>query len=412
MRPESLIKNGSSLLAIQIANQLLPLITIPYLTHTLGIEAYGAYAFAIAIVTLACVVTDFGFNLWATAEVATHRDNTEWINQLFGSVTVVKFLLTIVVLIGIFIYASNSHISIGYRNVLYWVALPIIGLTFQPLWLFNGLERMAYITVFILVSRLVFVALTFTLVTSTNDLTLLMLINGLAQIIAALLGFGILVRSGYVPTRPQLSSCQAVLKQASPFFLSRVAVSTYTAGGALFLGIFSGINSVAIYAVAEQLYRGALSLLSPVSQVMYPYILRTQRYKVLMQVTATATAIACIGSILGALLGEKVILFLFGKDFMDSADVLNIFLLAIIVNTPSVLLGYPMLGALGLLHLANRSVLIAGGLQAILLFGFFILNYTNPVHVAIAVLVAEFSVLALRAVWCAHAWRRSKPSIE
>lgn len=406
MRPGSLIHNTSALLAIQIANQLLPLITIPYLTRTLGVDAYGAYAFALAIVTLACVVTDFGFNLWATAEAAAHRDDPERIKQLYGSVTASKLMLMTVAMLAIFLYAANAEIATEHRSVLYWAALPIIGLTLQPIWLFNGLERMAYITIFVLVSRIVFIVLTFTLVTSAEDLALLMAINGLTQIIAAILGFGILMRLSYVPILPKLSACRDVLKQAAPFFLSRVAVSTYTAGGALYLGMVSGTRSVAIYAVAEQLYRGAQALLSPLGQVMYPYMVRTRNYRVLLQATAAATLVACLGSALTAFLGANIISFLFGKEFVEALPVLHIFLLTIIINTPSILLGYPMLGALGKLHLANRSVLVAGVLQIAVLCAWYFLGHTKPVDVAIAVLIAELAVLILRSTSSTREWRR------
>lgn len=412
MRPNSLVQNTSALLVIQIANQLLPLVTIPYLTRALGIDAYGAYAFALALITIACVVTDFGFNLWATAEVASHRDDRVRINQLYGAVTAAKFLLIGICLPAIWIYTANSGFVNEHRSALYWAALPIIGMTLQPIWLFNGLERMAYITIIVLVSRLAFIAMTFTLVASPDDLALLMGINGLSQVIAALLGFGILVRLGYLPTRPTLSACRDVLKQASPFFLSRVAVSTYTAGGALFLGIVSSTRSVAIYAVAEQLYRGAQALLSPLGQVMYPYMVRTRNYRVLMQTTVGATVAACLGSALAAYLGTHILQLLFGDEFIGALPVLYIFLVTIIINTPSILLGYPMLGALGKLYLANRSVLVAGGIQIIILYILYLLGSTTPVDVAIAVLLAELAVMMLRSLWSYREWRQQQSTTK
>lgn len=406
MKPNSFIQNTTALLAIQIANQLLPLVTIPYLTRALGIDAYGVYAFSLAMVTFACVITDFGFNLWATANVASNRNDKEYLQRLFGSITGAKLLLIILCVPLIWIYTANSEIPIDNRSALYLSALPIIGLTLQPVWLFNGLERMAYITAFILISRLAFIILTFTLVASSEDLALLMGINGISQIIAAILGFGILIRLGYTPTFPTLSSCCYVLRKSAPFFYSRLAVSTYTAGGALFLGIVSGTRSVAIYAVAEQLYRGAQALLSPLGQVMYPYMVRTRNFKVLVQSTVAATLLACLGSALSAYLGVHIIQFLFGTSYVEALPVLQIFLITIIINTPSILLGYPMLGALGRLKLANYSVMFAGLLQVIVLCICYAFGRTTPVDVAIAVLLAELAVLMLRAFWSAREWRR------
>lgn len=406
LKPNGIWQNTTALLIIQIANQLLPLITIPHLTRALGVDAYGAYAYALALITIACVITDFGFNLWATAEVSQCRDDKERVNRLFGAVTGAKLLLMALCLLVILVYATLSGMRPEHRIALYWSVLPIIGITLQPIWLFNGLEQMTYITVFVLVARLVFTVLVFSLIGSPSDLDVLMGINGLTQLIAALLGCAILIRHDHVPMWPALADCRLVLKKASPFFLSRLAVSTYTAGGALFLGMASGTRSVAIYAVADQLYRGAQALLSPLGQVMYPYMVRTRNYRILMQATAAATLVAGLGSAIAVYLGAHVIRLLFGNEFVEALPVLHIFLITIIANTPSILLGYPMLGALGKLHLANRSVLVAGVLQLVVLSAWYLLGRTTPVDVALAVLIAELSVLSLRAVWSTREWRR------
>lgn len=408
MKSNGILRNTAALQVIQITNQLLPLVTIPHLTRALGVDAYGAYAYALALTTLACVVTDFGFNLWATAEVSQHRNEREHINRLFGAVTGAKLLLVVLCLLAIWTYATFSSVSPEHHSVLYWAALPIIGITLQPIWLFNGLEQMTYITVFVLMARLLFTALVFTAIESAADLNLLMGINGLSQVIAALLGCAILIRLGYLPVRPALTDCRRVLRHASPFFLSRVAVSTYTAGGAVFLGMVSSTQSVAIYAVAEQLYRGAQALLSPLGQVMYPYMVRTRNYRVLMKATAAATLAACAGAALTISLGTHIIRLLFGAEYAAALPVLQIFFVTIIFNTPSILLGYPMLGALGQLHLANRSVLVAGVLQIVVLCTWYLLGHTTPVDVALAVLMAELAVLTLRAVWGAREWRRQQ----
>jgi PST family polysaccharide transporter len=408
LKSSGIIRNTAALQVIQIANQLLPLVTIPHLTRALGVDSYGAYAYALALTTIACIVTDFGFNLWATAEVSQNRNDRQLVNRLFGAVMGAKLLLLVLSLMTIWTYATFSGVLPEHRSVLYWAALPIIGITLQPIWLFNGLEQMTYITVFVLVARLVFIALVVTQVDSATDLDLLMGINGLSQVIAALLACAILIRHGYRPVRPSLTACRRVLKSSSPFFLSRVAVSTYTAGGALFLGMVSSMNSVALYAVAEQLYRGAQALLSPLGQVMYPYMVRTRNFGVLMKATAVATLAACAGSALTIMLGVEIIRLLFGAEYAAALPVLQIFFITIIINTPSILLGYPMLGALGQLHLANRSVLVAGVLQIVVLCAWYLLGRTSPVDVALAVLMAELAVLTLRATWGAQGWRRQQ----
>jgi PST family polysaccharide transporter len=75
------------------------------------------------------------------------------------------------------------------------------------------------------------------------------------------------------------------------------------------------------------------------------------------------------------------------------------------INTPSVLIGYPLLGALGQAAKANRSVMIAGLLQIVLLGVCFTLGWTQALQIAITVLVVEAIVLMLRAKWGQEEYR-------
>ncbi len=146
MNPRSLAANTTALLLIQVANQLVPLVTLPYLTRTLGVETYGAYAYAMAITTLACVLTDFGFTLWATGEVARYRDDRDRVTSIYGAVTASKVGLAALSVVLVSAYAAFSAMPAEHKIVIYLTALPILGLTLQPIWLFNGLEQMSWIT--------------------------------------------------------------------------------------------------------------------------------------------------------------------------------------------------------------------------------------------------------------------------
>src|SRR5690606_39361131 len=61
---------------------LAPLAVLLYLTSVLRVEIYGVVAFSVAIVQLAGVLTDFGFDLAGAHKVAVWRDNKLYISRL------------------------------------------------------------------------------------------------------------------------------------------------------------------------------------------------------------------------------------------------------------------------------------------------------------------------------------------
>ncbi|EBU9729512.1 hypothetical protein DM032_26775, partial [Salmonella enterica subsp. enterica serovar Teshie] len=63
------------------------------------------------------------------------------------------------------------------------------------------------------------------------------------------------------------------LKYSFDFFLSRACVSLYSSGCSVFLATFGGsLNQVAIYGVAEQLYKAGVQVFSPIISALTPYM--------------------------------------------------------------------------------------------------------------------------------------------
>lgn len=395
----TVFSNARALLIIQVANQLLPLVLIPFLARTLGAPVYGVVSFGFAIVAMASIVTDYGFNLSITLRISKRRDNVAYVNRLIGAVFFCKCLLLLLVLPAILVYAAFTREYADYSAFFALLWLPIIAQTFLPVWFFQGIEKMGYIAVFTLASRLAYVALAFFLIRAPDHMVRLALINGVSQLVALILSLWFVVREGYRPAWPGVRHAFLVGGASTSFFWSRAAVSIYTAGGSIFLGLFAGPSQVAFYAAAEQLYRGAQALFAPLSQALYPNMARTRNFSLLFKVIKGAVGICIAGGLFGAIAGEWIIRLLFGSSFAESYPVLLVFLLTLLVNTPSVLLGYPLLGALGKTMVANQSVLIAGIIQIGLLSLCVLFGWSRAWDVAMTVLIVETIVLCLRAFW-------------
>lgn len=397
--------NTAWLLSAQIANQLLPLLVVPYLSRTLGLETYGIYAYALGIVTLAAVFTDFGCNLWATAEIAHHRDDRAYINRLIGTIYALKLALLLIASLCIAAYCFGSVRYADLQSALLWMLVMLPGLALQPSWFFNGTERMAALVLSELAARSLFLLAVFILIDAPSDLWLIFCLHGFASLLSAGIGGLLIFKAGYRMQRPTYAACLQTFREARPFFLSRAAASSYTAGGTVFLGLFSNAPTVAAYAVAEQLYRGGQAILAPFSQAIYPFIVRTREFRVLAHVTLAATLAAACGSGVAFLFGHEIIVLIFGPEYTHATLALSVFMTTLLINTPSIMLGYPMLGALGLLHRANHSIYIAGGLHLLLLLYLQVTDHATAYAVAMAVLITEVAVLTLRAYWSISGYR-------
>lgn len=394
--------NTAALMLLQATNYGLPLLLLPYLTRVLGLEGYGVVAFGLAIVQLAFVVTDYGFGLSATYRIARRRDDPAWLNGLASRVLGCKLLL--VAAVGLLLAAGlaldTRHAD--QRPFFALLMLSVLGQALQPVWLFQGLERMGWITVYSVLGKALYVLLVLLSVHSMADLAWVAVAHGVAQCVAAAVGLGLAWRLGLRLHRPGWAAIGAEFRHSAAYFWSRAAVSTYAAGGAVFLGLVSGPAQVALYAAAEQLYKAAQGLVMPLSQALFPHMARRRDDALFARLLLATAAGAALGLAAAAWGGPALLTALFGAAFAPAQPVLMVFAGVFCLSAPALLLGYPYLGALGRIDLANRSVFLAGALQLLLLAACWRLGWTTAVDVALAVLFAEAVVLAYRGGW---AWR-------
>lgn len=392
-------KNVGAIFIVQLINQILPLALIPYLTRILGIEVYGVYAYIMGICFFAAIILDFGFNIFGVERVSKRINYKNKIKVVYSNVVSAKILILCVVILSYIIYAFFNDKYAEYYVEFIIASLIIFSFAFQPYWVFMGLEKMVYITISVFLSRLALLLFVIICVKNKNDLDILIFINGVSQFLVVIATFYLLKKNNIYYIGFNFKHAISYIKKSFEFFISRVSVAVYSIGGGIFLGLFSTPENVAIYSIADQMYKGAQALISPVGQVMYPYMIRTKNFVFLYKVTCLTTCVAIVGIIFSFFVSREIIELLFGIDFLDATQPLYVLLCCIVVTTPSVLFGYPLLGARGFIKKANESV-IFGGLSQVI---FFILIYlffdVNAVNVAFSILFAEIVVFSIRIYW-------------
>lgn len=373
---------------------------------------YGVVAFGLSMAQIACVITDFGFNLSATYKISQSRNDTVFVNKIIGGVIACKLILLIAVCIGLGTYIMLQTKYPGHQLFLGLMLLTVLGQTFQPIWFFQGIEQMVYITIYTVMSRIIYVVMVLTLVDSPGSYNWIAFSNGIASLLAAGTGLSILLYKGYSIQWPGVAFVKQLFRESSEFFLSRAALATYSAGGAFFLGLFSSPAQVAYYSAAEQLYKGARSLFEPVSQALYPHMAQNKNFKLFFKILSIAILAGAIITIAGIFTGNFFIQLFFGTEFTEAYPILIIFLIAYLISIPSVLLGYPFLGAIGQIQLANRSVIYAGIVQISLLGFCYLTNHNSGVQIAMTVLSVESIVLTIRVFWARQYYKKIKKDQE
>lgn len=185
-----LVENFFSLSVLQISNYLIPLVTLPYLTYVLGPERFGLTAFAQAITQYFIMFTDFGFNLSATKAISINRDDKEKVSQIFLAVYLIRAVLLLISIAALWIMIT-WFTQFRDEKVLYLYSfISVVGYVLFPQWFYQGIERMKFIAIFTLTSRIIFAGLIFVFIKGTTDYLWLPLLYSFGSLASGIVAFG------------------------------------------------------------------------------------------------------------------------------------------------------------------------------------------------------------------------------
>src|SRR5690554_2227413 len=188
----TLFKNMSSLGLIQIANFVIPLLIVPYISRIIGIENYGKLEYARTFVLYFTIMVDYGFNLTATREVSIHRNNKEKINELITNVFIAKLILFLIATL-IFWALLYFDGTLNQKSSLLWVTYLInFGFLLFPLWFFQGMEKLATIAYINFGIKLIIVSGVIFFIKQSSDYWIYNLFLSIAQIVIGIVAVYIL----------------------------------------------------------------------------------------------------------------------------------------------------------------------------------------------------------------------------
>lgn len=390
--------NTLALFFVQIANYIVPLFVIFYLTSRIGVHHYGVLAFSQGILAVGAVILDFGFGLSVTEKISRHRGKVGYINRLIGGVWVIQFFLFIVVAVVISAYAFFTIKYKPYSTVFLFSLLPLLTQCLVPMWFFQGIERMKGVAGVSIAAKFVFAGLVSVFVRESSDYYWVPLLNGVSQFLVLLVCVVMIYRLGYRVRMPSCSVLSYCLKFTSGFFASRVAVASYMSSATIVLGLVGTPAAVAMYAIAEQLYKAMQSAFSPISQSIYPYMVKEKDIGLMFRVIAGSVLLAICGALLGYFLSPYLLRIFFAPSWSSSIPVLNVFFVAIVVNTAAVMTGYPLAATVNKIKVANLSVMVGAFFYIAILYFSYLFDCISPVSLAMIMIVGELYVLLHRVI--------------
>lgn len=272
----SLKRNVTAMYALQIANYVIPLVTLPYLIRVLGAEGYGVMAMAYAVVYFMVLFVDAGFNTLATRRLAAPGLGLAGIGAIYGATQFIK--LAQCVAMGLLLFALVALVpGMKAHWPVYLATFPIVlGSLFFPTWLFQGLEVMHFTTLCSVAGRVLVTAGIFLLVRGPGDLVTAALLQASATAMSGLIAlpvvFGKLGVSLRMPAAGLGREIRRTLSDARALAPAEYLMNAISNSGVFVIGLFAGDAVTGVFAAVEKVARAGLSLFQPLIKALFPRI--------------------------------------------------------------------------------------------------------------------------------------------
>lgn len=318
-----LAENFVSLTLLKAITYIFPLITLPYLAHTIGVDKFGEIAFAASIVIYFQTITDFGFNYTATRDIAQHRENIHTVSTIFSTVMTSKLLL----MLGCTVVYAICIYSIPYlheRQALLWLTfLYIPGYVIFPEWFFQAMEKMKYITLMNILVKTISTILVFIVIREKSDYIYQPFLIAIGYIVSGLIALWIIFRKfriQYLP--PSQSEIWSTIKSGWDMFICLLLPNFYSNFSVILLNIYGGSYVTGIYSSGQKFISICDQFSQVLSRTFYPFLARhIDKHKIYVYISGSISIVMSLVLFLGA---DWIIKLFYTDEFAASAIVIRI----------------------------------------------------------------------------------------
>lgn len=251
----------------------MPLLTYPYLVRVLGKELYGWVLISQIVASYISIFISFGFNEVTTRFISIYRNDKNKLAEVVNSVLIVRTSL--------FFISAAFYYSLLYKFNLYSEHIILFSFAFFlvtdellfPKYYFLGLEKMKWITLINVSTRLLSVILVFTLIKEPDDYYIIPILTSTGFIIGGIFALYIVyVRDNISFYFPKPELIFLYIKDALPLFSTNLVASIKDKVSYLLLGNFVSVSDVVLYDLGIKLMNLVVKPVTTFSVVLFPKI--------------------------------------------------------------------------------------------------------------------------------------------
>jgi len=250
---------------LQVANLVLPLVTVPFLARQLGPAVAGEVAAAQSFGLCVGLLAEYGLTLSGSRRVGAAGD----CQRARGEAVAATVGAQVVLLALALLLAMLARPWVPVTGSLFGAALLwMIPQSLHPQWYFLGRDQTPRLAALMLAGRLLGTGLVFALVRGPEDGAWSLALQGLAGTVAVLAAFSWMARETEWRW-PGTRAVARVLREGAGMFAYRAGTGLQQTAGTLVLARYLDPAALGAWSGAERLARAAGSLMEPAVVALY-----------------------------------------------------------------------------------------------------------------------------------------------
>ena len=253
----------------QILAIIVPLITTPYLSRTLGPHGVGIYSYTFSITNYFVMFAMLGMSRYGIREIArvSGADQREERTRIFWGAYAVQIISSLLTL-GVYLLYIPTVSEENLVPSLMWITW-VVSALFDVSWLCFGMEEFRVPTTISGLTKLGTLVLIFGLVRGPGDAWVYCLAIGAMYLVNQVALWPLVHR--YVDFhRPTWAEIKPHIKPNLVLFIPVIAISLYISMDKVMLGAMSGMDQVGYYEYSEKLSKLPLAVITALGTVMMP----------------------------------------------------------------------------------------------------------------------------------------------
>lgn len=268
----NVLKNNAFLALQYAVGSLVPLVLVPHLVRTLGLESFGRIAVTIACASYGCLVVQYAFHYTGPHRVAQMSRKSDGGN-VFSEISGAKVLLLLGALPLLPLVAWRSVAQEGGgAHLLILLALPVAA-ALNSSWYLQARGKFLWICLFAITGSLTALAVGFFCVVDGSERSLwwaaVSTVIGPAISGAATFAAGWRA-SGSFLSPPRLGGSLEVIREGWPLFASQLIASLYGLSGPIVIGYLSSAVDAGIYSAFDRILTAVVGACLLTHTAAYP----------------------------------------------------------------------------------------------------------------------------------------------